>query len=89
MFTPQRRFSRRGSLTANVWAANSNACSNSTWRPTLRLLAVVDCLSELLLKRGRQIVTASSLDQPSLDEAAEQVEKQIAARFGLEQRGAA
>jgi hypothetical protein len=52
-------------------------------------LAIVDCLSELLLKRGRQIVTASSLDQHSLEEAAEQVEKQITARFGLEQRGAA
>jgi deoxyadenosine/deoxycytidine kinase len=55
----------------------------------LRSLAIVDCLSELLLKRGRQIMTASSLDQHSLDEAAEQVEKQITARFGLEQRGAA
>ena len=56
---------------------------------SLRSLDIVDCLSGLLLKRGTKIVTAASLDQGSLDEAVEQVETQIMARFGREQRGAA
>jgi hypothetical protein len=34
-------------------------------------------------------VTAASLDQRSLDEAVEQVETQIMARLGQQQRGAA
>lgn len=55
----------------------------------LKSLAVVDCLSELLLKRGRKIMNAASLDQHSLDEAVEQVEKQITAQLSIEQRGAA
>jgi thymidylate kinase len=55
----------------------------------LKSLAVVDCLSELLLKRGRKIMNAASLDQHSLNEAVEQVEKQITAQFSVEQRGAA
>lgn len=56
---------------------------------SLRSLAVVDCLHELLRKRDRQIVNAASLDQHSLDEAVERVEGQIAAQFSTEQRGAA
>jgi thymidylate kinase len=56
---------------------------------SLRSLAVVDCLDELLRKRGRQIMNAASLDQHSLNEAVEQVEKQITAQFSMEQRGAA
>jgi hypothetical protein len=56
---------------------------------SLRSLDIVDCMSELLQKRGRQIVNAASLDQRSLHEAVEQVEIQIMARFGEEQRGAA
>ena len=55
----------------------------------LRSLAIVDRASELLVKRGRPIVKTASLDQRSLDEAVEQVEKKIIARFGQEQRGAA
>jgi RecA/RadA recombinase len=55
----------------------------------LRSLDVVDCISGLLLRRGSQIVTAASLDQRSLDEAVEQVETQIMARLGQQQRGAA
>jgi thymidylate kinase len=55
----------------------------------LRSIAVVDCLSELLLKRGRQIMNAASLDQHSLNEVVEEVEKQIMAQFSIEQRGAA
>jgi thymidylate kinase len=56
---------------------------------SLRSSAVVDCLDELLRKRGRQIMNAASLDQHSLNEAVEQVEKQITAQFNIEQHGAA
>jgi hypothetical protein len=56
---------------------------------SLRSLAIVDCLHELLRKGGRQIMNAASLDQHSLNEAVEQVEKQITAQFGMEQRGVA
>jgi hypothetical protein len=56
---------------------------------SLRSLAIADCLHELLRKGGRQIMNAASLDQHSLNEAVEQVEKQITAQFGMEQRGAA
>jgi broad-specificity NMP kinase len=56
---------------------------------SLRSLAIVDCLHELLGKGGRQIMNAASLDQHSLNEAVEQVEKQITAQFGMEQRGVA
>ena len=56
---------------------------------SLRSLAIADCLHELLRKGGRQIMNAASLDQHSLNEAVEQVEKQITAQFSMEQRGAA
>jgi thymidylate kinase len=56
---------------------------------SLRSLAVVDGLSELLLKRDRKIMNAASLDPHSLNEAVEQVEKQITAQLSIEQRGAA
>jgi hypothetical protein len=56
---------------------------------SLRSSNVVDCVSELLLRRGRQIVNTTSIDQRSLNEAVEQVENQIMAQIGLEQRGAA
>jgi broad-specificity NMP kinase len=55
----------------------------------LRSLAVVDCLHDLLRKGGRQIMTATSLDEHSLNEAVERVEKQITAQVGMEQRAAA
>jgi hypothetical protein len=42
-----------------------------------------------LRKRGRQIMNVTSLDQHSLMEAVGQVEKQIAAKFSMERRGAA
>jgi thymidylate kinase len=56
---------------------------------SLRSLAIADCLHELLRKGGRQIVNAASLDQHSLNEAVEQVEKRITAQFSMEQPGAA
>ncbi len=52
-------------------------------------LVIVDCLHELLRKRGRQVTNAASLDQHSLHEAVEQVEKQITRQFAMEQRGVA
>jgi thymidylate kinase len=55
----------------------------------LKSLAIVDQLHELLRKRGRQITTAASVDQRSLHEAVERVEKQITAQFSMERRGAA
>ncbi len=56
---------------------------------SLRSLDAVDCLHELLRKGGRQIMNAASLDQRSLNEAVERVEKQITTQFSMEQRGAA
>jgi adenylate kinase family enzyme len=56
---------------------------------SLRSLSIVDCLHALLRKRGRQIMNVTSLDQHSLMEAVGQVEKQIAAKFSMERRGAA
>jgi thymidylate kinase len=56
---------------------------------SLRSSTVVDCLHELLRKGGRQIMIAASLDQHTLNEAVEQVEKRIAAQFNMKQRGAA
>jgi thymidylate kinase len=56
---------------------------------SLRSLAIVDRVSELLQRRGRKIMNTASLDQHSLNEAVEQVEKQIMAQLGTEQRGAA
>jgi thymidylate kinase len=56
---------------------------------SLKSLAIVDSLDELLRKGDRQIMNASSLDQHSLDEAVERIEKQITAQFDMEQRGAA
>jgi len=55
---------------------------------SLRSLAIVDCLHELLRKEGRQIMNAASLDQHSLNEAVDQVEKQVMARVNLQQRAA-
>ena len=56
---------------------------------SLRSLGIVDRVSELLQRRGRKIMNTASLDQHSLNEAVEQVEKQIMAQLGTEQRGAA
>jgi thymidylate kinase len=56
---------------------------------SLRSLAIVDCLHELLRKRGRRVTNAASLDQHSLRETVEQIEKQMTAQFSMEQRGAA
>jgi thymidylate kinase len=56
---------------------------------SLRSSTVLDCLHALLRSGGRQIVNAASLDQHTLSEAVEQVEKRIAAQFNMKQRGAA
>ena len=54
---------------------------------SLRSLAIADCLQELLRKEGRQIMNAVSLDQHSLNEAVERVEKRITEQFSAEQPG--
>jgi thymidylate kinase len=54
----------------------------------LRSSAIVDCLQDLLRKAGRQVTNAASLDQLSLHNAVEQVEKLITVRFSVEQRQA-
>lgn len=56
---------------------------------SLRSSAIIDYLHELLRKGDRQIMNAASLDQHSLNEAVERIEKQITAQFTKEQRGAA
>jgi hypothetical protein len=55
----------------------------------LRSPAIVDCVHDLLRKRGWQVTNAESLDQHSLHEALERIEKQITAQFGIERRGTA
>jgi thymidylate kinase len=55
----------------------------------LKSLSIVNCVYELLRKRGRQVANAVSLDQHSLHEAVERIEKQITAQFSTEQMGAA
>jgi len=55
----------------------------------LKSLSIVNCVYELLRKRGRQVANAMSLDQHSLHEAVERIEKQITAQFSTEQMGAA
>jgi AAA domain len=55
----------------------------------LKSLAVVDCVHELLRRRGKQVTSAASLDQHSLHEAVERVERQITAQFNIKQRGVA
>jgi len=56
---------------------------------SLRSLAIVDGLHELLHKGGWQIMNATSLDQHSLNDAVEQVEKQITTQFSMKQRRSA
>jgi hypothetical protein len=56
---------------------------------SLKSLAIIGCLHELLGKKGRRVTNAASLDQHSLQEAVERVEKQITAQFSMVQRGAA
>ncbi len=50
----------------------------------LSSLAIVDCLHDLLRKRGRDVTNAESLDKQSLRESLERVEKQIMAQFSIE-----
>lgn len=56
---------------------------------SLRSLAIVDCLHDLLRKGGRQVMIAASLDQHSLNEAVERIENQVTAQFGTDQRAMA
>ena len=53
---------------------------------SLKSRAIIDCLHELLRKKGRKIANASSLDQGSLNETIEQLERKITAEFAIEQR---
>jgi len=50
----------------------------------LRSPAIVDCLHDLLRKRGRDVTYAESLDKHSLHEALERIEKQIMAQLSIE-----
>jgi broad-specificity NMP kinase len=54
----------------------------------LKSLAIVDCLHEMLRKTSRQVTNAASLDQHSLHEAVERIEKLITAQFNMGRRGA-
>jgi thymidylate kinase len=53
---------------------------------SLKSRAIIDCLHELLRAKGRKVAIASSLDQGSLNEDIEQLERQITAEFSIEQR---
>jgi hypothetical protein len=56
---------------------------------SLKSLAVVDCLHEMLRKSGRPVTNAASLDRHSLHEAVQRIDRQITAQFDMERRGAA
>jgi hypothetical protein len=56
---------------------------------SLKSLAIIGCLHELLGKKGRRVTNVASLDQHSLQEAVERMEKQITAQFSAERRAAA
>jgi len=53
---------------------------------SLRSLAIVDGLHELLRKADRRIMNAASLDQHTLDAAVDRIERDITAQFGVEHR---
>ena len=53
---------------------------------SLKSLAIIDRLCELLLEKGRQVTTVASLDQRSLHEAVERIEQQIVGQFDAERR---
>jgi broad-specificity NMP kinase len=47
---------------------------------SLKSMTIIDCIQRILRNKGIQIANAASLDQRSLQEAADRIEKQIAAR---------
>jgi thymidylate kinase len=54
----------------------------------LRSSAVIDCMLELLLSKGRQVAIVTSLDQHSLQDGLESIERQVAAQFSSQRRTA-
>ena len=58
-------------------------------RTSLDSIAMTDRLHNLLLKRGRSVLCAASLDPCSLNENAAKIAKQVIAKYRTDQRGAA
>jgi hypothetical protein len=56
---------------------------------SLKSLSVVDSLHEALRKKGRLVMNVTSLDQHSLQQSIERIEKQITTRYNMELRAAA
>jgi len=56
---------------------------------SLKSLAIVDSLHEMLRKRGRFATNATSLDEHSLHQSVERIEKQMTAQYDMERRAAA
>jgi hypothetical protein len=54
----------------------------------LRSAAIIDCLFELLPSKGRQVAIVASLDQHSLQDGVESIERQVAAQFDSQPRAA-
>jgi hypothetical protein len=49
-------------------------------KTSLASVPMIDRLHDLLLRRGRSVLSASSLDQESLDESVNMIEREIARR---------
>jgi thymidylate kinase len=54
----------------------------------LRSAAVIDCLLELLPSKGREVATVTSLDQHSLQDGVESIERRVTAQFNSQRRAA-
>jgi thymidylate kinase len=58
-------------------------------KASLASIPIIHHLHDLLLKRGRHVAYASSLDQRTLDESVDAVEREISSRFAARRRGTA
>ena len=55
-------------------------------KTSLSSISMIECLHAMLLSRGRFVLRASSVDEPSLNKSVNQIAKQIAAMFEAEQQ---
>jgi hypothetical protein len=60
----------------------------SDLKTSLASIPMIDRLHNLLLQRGRSVLSASSLDQRSLGESLNMIEKEVIGRFKTNHRGA-
>jgi hypothetical protein len=58
-------------------------------KTSLASIPMIDRLHNLLLQRGRSVLSVSSLDQRSLGDSMDMIEKEVIAKCSTEHRGAA